>query len=415
MEEPASIDREHARLGPSGWKQWSTCPGSKQLEDQLVEQGLMPDTSSEHSAEGTAMHWVREQCLLTGRDAHEYIGHKVASDGYTFEVNQEWVHWLQPGIDRIREEGGELFVEQRLSLETWAEGEFGTVDCLIIPDDDDGVVVVDDFKGGRGVIVPAKRNGQLMQYALSAWDNIVRHRSKATRFKLRIDQPRAPEKGDEWECTLEDLLRFAEDEYVPAVEATKDPDAPLQASPDGCQFCPVQKAGLCGELNRYVLNLLGLTLEDLNSGGLAMPELEALTPEQRSRIVEHKPMISKWINNVHGAHLSAALAGGDTPGFKAVATEGNREWADPEKAEQFFEGRVPKKDMYSQKLKTPPQMELVAGTRIWARAQKLIHRPPGPPALVPVSDKRPALIPVLDMLDDLPELEDEQLDYDDII
>jgi hypothetical protein len=133
----------------------------------------------------------------------------------------------------------------------------------------------------------------------------------------------------------------------------------------------------------------------------AMPDIDQLTPEKRSYIIKHQKMLSKWLQSLHGLQLSEALAGNDTPGFKAVETTGDRSWRDPEEAEKYWTKRLPKKDCYTQKLKSPAQIERVAGTRVWAAAQDMIHRPPGKPALVPESDPRPALIPVTDLLEDL--------------
>lgn len=404
----------HSPRSPSAWKKMSLCAGSIAMEAQFPDDG-----ASEFSAEGTAAHWVREQCLLTGKDVHEYTGTTFLVEGFYVVAQPEWVRFLQPGIDRIREEGGERHIEARCSLEAWAPGESGSVDCgIILPD----LIIVDDLKFGRGVVVPAERNGQLMQYALGFWDQIARHKTDATDFLLRIDQPRAGG-GSEWRCTLDDLLRFAEDEWIPALYDSRQPDAPLNPTPDGCQFCRAAVHAGCPALHEFVQEMLGL---DPNETDLTvapeMPDIDQLSVERRSYIIEHQKLISKWLSSVHTLQLNTALAGEPTPGYKAVQTEGNRAWVDEQQAEQFFDGRVPKKDMYSQKLKNPTQMELVAGTRIWAKAQELIHRPQGPAALVPESDPRPALIPLVEMLDDLDDdddllgtSEEADDDFDDLI
>jgi len=396
----------HSPRSPSSWKKISQCPGSIAMESHF------PDETSEFAAEGTAAHWVREDCLTTGKDVHEYIGMTVGADGFFITVQSDWVRFLQPGIDRIREEDGKKFIETRCSLEAWAPGESGTVDCGIVTPE---LIIVDDLKFGRGVIVDAQNNGQLMQYALGFWDQIARHETEATEFLLRIDQPRAGG-GSEWRCSLDDLLRFAEDEWLPALYDSRQPDAPLRVSADGCQFCRAAAHAGCPALNEFVQELVGLdpTQTDLSQEPV-MPDVDQLSAERRSYIVQYQKTVTKWLQAVHGVQLQTALRGEETPGFKAVETEGNRTWRDEQEAEAFFDGRVPKKEMYSQKLKSPTQMESVAGTRIWARAQDLIVRPAGPPALVPKADKRPALIPVLDLLDDLDDDDAATDSHDDLI
>lgn len=394
----------HHRHSPSGAEAWFKCPGMLNKSDGL------PDHTSEFASEGTAMHTLRERCLTTGADVQDFVGEWIEADGLRFEVTSEWVNWLQPGIDRIREaKGFEWLVEQRIEMDPWIPGGFGTLDTLGISKD---LIIIDDFKGGRGIIVPAERNKQLMIYALGAWQNYARHRTKAKRFLLRIDQPRAPGQGDEWETTLDELLEFA-DELVAAVERTLDPNAPLVPGPVQCQFCRAAKNLRCEALDEFVLELLGLTPADLDLDFSEKPELittDTLNPHRRSYVLQHAQMISSWVNNLKASALKDALDGEEVPGFKAVATEGDRAWVSEQQAEEFWKGKMPDKDLYIKKLKSPAQMERIAGTRNWAKAQELIHRPEGKPALVPESDKRPALIPLMNLLDDLDDMDGEGLD-----
>lgn len=384
----------HARLSPSGADRWMTCHGAPRMEDRF------PEETSEFAAEGTAMHLIREKALLEGKDVSDFVGDKVSVDGLEFEVTHEWPVWIQPGIDFLREQGGELFVEERVFMDTWVPEQFGTVDSLVIRDD---LIIVSDFKGGRGVMVDAVRNKQLMLYALGAWDNIARHKTKTKDFLLVIDQPRVPGKGSEWRTTLDELLKFAEEAAAAAI-ATQDPDAPLRPTPEGCRFCRASRNSACYALDQFVLGLLGLGLGELDKSRTQEPDMieyDKLDPERRSYVLAHAGMIRSWLNNLHAGALSDAQTGAPVPGFKAVATLGDRSWADEAEVEEFLKGKIPQRDMYVQKLKSPTQMEKVVGTRTWAKAEELIVRPEGKPALVPESDPRPALIPLNDLLDDL--------------
>lgn len=370
------------------------CHGAPRMEDRF------PEETSEYSSEGTAAHTVRENCLREGRNVEEFVGEKIEADGLLFEVTPDWVDFLQPGIDRIREFKGEWVFEHRVEMEPWIPEGFGTLDAGGISDD---LIILDDLKFGRGVLVQAENNKQLMIYAIGFWMNYARHRTKATRFLLRIDQPRVAGKGSEWEVSLDELLKFAEEVAASAI-ATLDPDAPLVPSPAGCQFCRASRNSACYALDQFVLSLLGLSLEDLDKQRTQEPimiEYDKLDPERRSYVLTHTGMIRSWLNNLHGSALTDAQTGQDVPGFKAVATLGDRSWSSEAEAEAFFKGKVPAKDVYTQKLKSPAQMERVVGTRTWKKAEELIVRPDGKPALVPESDPRPALIPLQDLLDDL--------------
>lgn len=401
---------EHHRLSPSDAEGWMVCHGKPRMEDRF------PEEASEFSSEGTAAHAVREACLREHRNVEEFVGEKIEADGQLFEVTADWVDYLQPGIDQIREFKGAWVFEYRVEMDPWIPGGFGTLDAGGISDE---LIIIDDLKFGRGVLVNAERNKQLMIYALGFWMNYARHHTKATRFLLRIDQPRVSGRGSEWEVSLDQLLLFAE-EVAAAAIATLDPDAPLVPSEKGCRFCRAAKNASCYALDQFILDLLGLSLEDLDNPRTQEPtmiEYDKLDPERRSYVLTHTGMIRSWLTNLHNVALSDAQAGQDVPGFKAVATLGDRSWTSEAEAEAFFKGRVPAKDMYSQKLKSPAQMEKVAGTRVWTKAEReLVHRPAGKPALVPESDPRPALIPLQDLLEDLDDPTDDLLDdLDDLL
>ena len=391
---------EHSDRSPSAAERWMVCPGSVQLSK------LFDDDTSIFASEGTAAHFVREQCLSTGANVEDYVGKTIHTEGYFFDVSPAWVGYLQPTIDWAREVGGIMSVEFRVELDPWLPGDGGTLDLGIVTDE---LIYINDLKFGQGVLVDAVKNKQQMLYALGYWQQFARHHTKATRFRLMIDQPRAangiPGECAWWDVELDDLLAFGE-EVKAAGLLTHDPDAPLKVSPKGCQFCAVAANSACPALHDFCQDLIGLNpdVPELR-GVMTMPELETLSPERRSYIVQHWPLVVKWQNNLKATMLNDAIQGNPTPGFKAVATEGDRRWSDEEAVEAFCreKDRVKAADLFNTKLKSPAQLEQVVGTRNWAKLQQFVERPEGAPALVPESDKRPALINAVDLLDDLPD------------
>lgn len=391
---------EHSDRSPSAAERWMVCPGSVQLSK------LFDDDTSIFASEGTAAHFVREQCLSTGANVEDYVGKTIHTDGYFFDVSPAWVGYLQPTIDWAREVGGIMSVEFRVKLDPWLPGDGGTLDLGIVTDE---LIYINDLKFGQGVLVDAVKNKQQMLYALGYWQQFARHHTKATRFRLMIDQPRAangiPGECAWWDVELDDLLAFGE-EVKAAGLLTHDPDAPLKVSPKGCQFCAVAANSACPALHDFCQDLIGLNpdVPELR-GVMTTPELETLSPERRSYIVQHWPLVVKWQNNLKATMLNDAIQGDPTPGFKAVATEGDRRWSDEEAVEAFCreKDRVKAADLFNTKLKSPAQLEQVVGTRNWAKLQQFVERPEGAPALVPESDKRPALINAMDLLDDLPD------------
>ena len=379
---------EHARRSPSAAERWMTCPGSVALSDYF------PNESSFAAAEGTFAHHIREMCLREGKNAVDFIGYTKQVEDWTFEWQPEDCDLLQFGIDWIREQPGKLLIEHRVDLEAWLPGDFGTLDTGIVFGD---MLTCLDLKWGRGVTVQAENNSQLMLYAAGLWSDLP-NREEIRRVRLIIDQPRG-QGGTwrEWWCSIDDVLKFVE-LASSAGALTDDPDAPLAVSPKGCLFCPVGANAACPEQHRYFSELLGI------KEVVELPQIDQLTPERRTLIIQHIPLIKKWMESIHTLQLDHAIKGLPTPGFKAVETLGDREWENEEAAEAFWLEKLPAKDVFDRKLKSPAKMEKVAGTRNWKAAQSLIVRKTGKPALVPESDPRPAITPLINLLD---ELEDE--------
>jgi hypothetical protein len=59
---------EHSVFGPSGAHRWLNCPGSIKAEEGI------PDTGSAYAIEGTNAHQLAELCLITGKNAEDFIG-----------------------------------------------------------------------------------------------------------------------------------------------------------------------------------------------------------------------------------------------------------------------------------------------------------------------------------------------------
>ena len=382
----------HAPFAPSGFKRVMLCPGSHQAEKKYQ------DPPKEYAAEGTFAHDIRDTALKEGLNAEDFVGTYCEVEGFGFFWGMADAHMLQPGIDRIRDVGAEWHFEKRVNMERWIKDCWGTLDAGgILPD----LIIIDDLKWGRGVRVSANRNIQMMLYALGFWDQVARHKTKARRFLLRIDQPRIPGGTNEWYTSLDELLAFAQ-EAIEAAELSLSENPPFAASLEACTFCKVGAASECGYLDNMVLELLGIDPELLAMGVFKMADLKKLNGDQRQVLLENSMLIKNWLSGIYFNSLEKAISGEEeTPGYKPVETIGDRTWVDEAEAEKFLLGKLPAHKAYNRKILSPAQAENVLGTRNWKQAQDLIHRPPGKPALVPLSDPRPALIPVVELFEDL--------------
>lgn len=379
---------EHARLSPSSAHRWLLCPGSVALCESI------PDEPSIYSAEGTIAHEIREQCLRLGLEPEDFVGSRMSADGFTFDITEEWAKHLQPGIDRVRDLGGELHIEHRVTLDRWMPDQFGTLDAGIVKKN---IIAINDLKFGAGVPVEAEDNEQLKIYALGFWDNIARHRTDAEDVLIIIDQPRAQGGGGEWRTTIKDLLAFGK-RVKKAAAATYEEDAPLVPGLEQCLFCPASKHGTCPAYTQFNLEMTGMSFADLDAAesmdiNPPLVKPQALTPKRRSFIVRHAPMFRKWLDTMHSDTLTDALAGLPTPGLKAVnGRKGPRQWKDAEKADARLE-RILGEDRFDKKLKSPAQVETVLDAAEWKRMQKFVVQSEGKPTLVPDDDKREAIRP----------------------
>jgi len=392
-------------LSPSGAHRWSECPGAPNAEDGL------PDNASFAAKEGTFAHDIRERCLKTDKNAADYIGRKGEVEGEKFECDDVMAAHLQHGIDRLRKTAkGHWFIETAVSMEPWVPGGFGTLDFGAASRK---LIVVDDLKYGAGIVVKPLRNLQLSLYGLGFWRTIARAYTKATDFLIRIDQPRAPGGGGEWETTLGELKEMGS-ELKRRAKLTEDPNAPRIPGVSQCRFCRAADAGTCPEYERFNMKLLAAGLPNLDAedddAELVLEDPKRMSPKKRSFIIRHTPMIKEWLAKLHEEALHDANMGRPVPGMKLVqGRKGPRQWSDEEKAERLLKMYVQEADdvdleaIYKMTLRSPTQVETVLGKEIYSKLERkgLIKQSEGRLALVDDADKRPAIKSAIALLPNL--------------
>lgn len=412
----------HARVGASGLSRTLRCPGSVYLSE------LVEDTrDNEAAAEGTAAHRVAEMCLEFGLDPIDYLGHTLKADGFEFEVTHEMVNALTPGIEWVRERAeakdAELVVEMTVEAGDEMPGQFGTLDSGIITPK---LIIIRDLKYGKGVPVGAELNDQQRAYALWFYERYAKHRTKAKRVLLVIDQPRVEGGWTEWETTVShlmdykeelrdsfDLIFLPEDRVGPVEDWIVNPDAPLQAGEKQCMFC--KATGFCAEFARHNLEHAMATFDDLDemveSGHFTLRDADTFTPEQRSFVAKNAEMFRKWLNSVTAYTLAEALRGAETPGLKAVeGRKGAKRWRDPQEARKWLlKHGVASKDLYKpREMVSPTQAEELIPKAQHPDMEFLWVQDPGKPSLADETSKK-AAITTADKFEDL---DDDEFDLD---
>jgi hypothetical protein len=258
-----------------------------------------------------------------------------------------------------------------------------------------------DYKHGIGVPVDPFNNPQLMIYALG----VVRKYGATgdDTVDMYVVQPRADASitgKPHWRCftlTAAELEEWAERVLIPAAKATEDPDAPL-CSGHHCRFCDA--APVCPELSKKACEAAKIAFADDGLPIEASPVLPApkdLPRPQLARALDLAGIVEPWIKAVREYASELLRSGEEVPGWKLVATKGNRKWADPQEAETTLRDLAyVGLDVCDHKIKTVAQMEKALkaiGEDPKSVLEGLWTRPEGV-TIAPASDPRePAKLP----------------------
>jgi len=302
----------HALLSPSSMPAAIRC-----LAKPHRERGL-PDRSSSFADEGTAAHFLMEQCLLENKDAKDFQGLRIrVKDGVTefhtsgqYPVGLDMIGPMQKALDYVRAvaDGATIYTEQKLSIahitgEHWhkvtgavcfkndagqyidfdngdiypeddVEPATGTTDVWIIKGK---TAICADLKWGMGVQVFAKDNEQQEMYTdagLQEFDFL----GEVEEIHLHILQPRLQHFDEAMLTRAEldariDLIRkaskeiaFTPGDMLPAVPGDKQ-----------CKFCRVPP-DQCPERTNFTMELIVGEFVDLDKGFIKveMPQAEKL-------------------------------------------------------------------------------------------------------------------------------------------
>ena len=430
----------HAKLcSPSGAEGWFACAG------RIVMEAGFPDNGNEFSKDGTARHAVCAECLNTGASVAAFVGKPIDVGGEFVTYKAEWVDEDEDYVTTMfalcgsGDDKGDLFVERQVNFERYTgvkDDSFGTADVLIfkpLPDGTHEMIVADRKTGYHEVEV--QDNKQLKLYALGGYDefNMV---YDISRVRLVIHQRSARE----WDCSIEDLLAFAEVAREKAVlvqeavtrfemveqELWERTYLNQQPTEDACRYCKAM--AVCPSMQRMVQETVGSTFtsltgfdEDLTRH--ALKDREYLTPEQLADAMKATGLIEDWIKAVRAEVERRLLDGKDVPGFKLVMGKaGARKWNDTDEAEASLKSmRLKVEEKYDFTLISPTSAEKLAkaktgekpilGPRQWTKLQPLIGRSEPKPSVAPASDKRDAYVPA-PVADDFQQIAEPELATD---
>lgn len=370
---------QHALLSASGAHRWLHCTGSPLLEKDF------PDSTSVYAQEGTLAHYLCELKLMayTG----EITKRKLTSMKNKLMKSELW----QPEMDSTSEAYLDyikditmsytvkpvILIEKKVDFSRYVPEGFGTADCLILAGDTLHVV---DYKHGKGVVVDADHNPQMMLYALGAMSEL----SLLYRFKfvhMTIVQPRV-NNISEFTLTADEITEWGEMVVKPKAEAAISGKGEFEAG-DWCRFCRAKQQ--CK--TRY------------ESNDSLYPELSErhdprlITLDDLGKYLKRGKDMAAWLEDMKEYALSESLAGADVPGWKAVEGRGSRAFTDTDEAvDTLIKNGIDESVLYERRVLTLAQMEKAVGKKAFGElVGDLVVKNPGKPTLVEESDKRPRI------------------------
>ena len=363
---------KHSMLGASKAHRWMTCPASVQLE------ATFPDEESFYAAEGTAAHALAEMCLISQKPPEEYIGVEV--EGFT--VDKEMAYHVATYVDYCNVQEGKKEIELKVDYSEWAEGGFGTADCVVV---NDGICKVIDLKYGQGVKVSAQKNEQLMLYGLGAAYQFI---DEVDTVEMTIVQPRL-DHIDTYSIRAKDLYKWANEKVKPAARRVFAPEPEFNPTPKGCHFCKAKAT--CRALAEHNYSLTLSSFDNLEEP-LVVQVPSTLNVEEIGHLLPKMDALIGWAQGIQKHAHKLLMEGGILPNYKLVTGRSTRKWVDAKIAEESLLNIIGD-EAYVTKLVSPAQAEKLLGKAKAEEITDLWHKPNGKPTLAPESDPRPAVKP----------------------
>lgn len=277
----AMVEDERAQKpSASGLQRLIACPGS-----WLASLACPPQESSADAAMGTRLHAHMEHGT-TPEDADE----------------AEACAWCR---GRAARWASELVGENATEIEEvrwWSRGNdfSGKVDKVYY-NQRAGVVLIIDYKFGRGEVAPAESNMQLAGYALLAVDNLPH----VVTVYVGILQPyvsRAEKLPRRWNADEADALRL----YLSlAIKNAQTPGAPLIPGEAQCKYCPA--LATCPAVK--------LTVQTVSNADAVLTHWDALAPSLKRQAYDLAKLGAKWCKAVEEKTRATLQAGQPVDGL----------------------------------------------------------------------------------------------------
>jgi hypothetical protein len=359
----------HSKIvGGSTAKRVMNCPGSVALVQKMP-----PQPSSKYADEGTLLHNVIAEIVMTDKHPEEFLHTKYNDQVLTLDLIDNKLVPALAALDVIDpNKEMEIEAEIRVGFGDLLPGVFGSTD-LIARIGNRAVVL--DWKFGDGVAVEVEENPQLMFYAAAA----MRTEEAKWAFKdveeieMVIVQPPQVKR---WVTTPARIAQFEKD-LVKAVKLAQQPDAELKIG-DHCRWCTAKP--ICPQMTGAVDRALKTQLEDLD-------------PPTINAYLKNADMLEQWINDLRALALQMLDSGARLPDYKLVAKRATRQWTDEDKAKvALFAYGLTESEVLETSIISPAKAEKALKKRKQALPDDLVVAISSGNTLASADDPRPEVM-----------------------
>jgi len=310
---------KHSLISPSNFERRMLCPGSLNAEKDLPEQ------TSTYAQMGTLLH---ERTAIY----HEYLKFSEAtklqyneqakvkwSDGL-FEDDKNAVIDAANYFQKIKNEKSHIVIlgeyhEMKCNLSFIYHDMKGTADSVLLMLDiktQNVEVHVIDYKFGKGVVVDAYKNFQLLMYAIGVLhDEKIKKRIDGKQYSVHLHIVQPFIRNSRWDLTLIDTVCYINniDRYKKVAEACYDPNAKRTPDKKACQFCKAKPT--CYALAKTV------------------PKLDTdvfdLEDDEISKIYDNKDLIKMYLTSIE-EYIRNKISTTGFDGYELVPKMSNRKW-----------------------------------------------------------------------------------------
>lgn len=302
---------QHALLSASSSSRWLHCTPSARLSEDFSS------STSSYAYEGTKAHHGAERWLkIDFNKTHDTLPDLMQ---WFKDENYEpdMIDYISQYVEFVKQTAfmytnPEVYVEMTVDLSDYIPNGFGTVDCAILSTSD-RVLHIIDFKYGKGVVVSAVKNTQMLIYALGVlakikafgYTNIVR---------FTIYQPRV-RNFSQYECSVENLQQWARKILVPKAQLAWEGKGDIRAG-DWCRFCPAKAR--CRAYSEHILK----TPAELPTEFKHI--MNTLSDDEVAQLIDKAREISGYITALEDELKEAIKQHGSIKGYTLTEVKGRR-------------------------------------------------------------------------------------------